>query len=146
MSAFRGKADMTLCGSPLSPSLLGVERTSPGALHMSAYDPKRTLDPFVTRPLPPCYIAPIRCLVLPLGGEHEAAQIHHAYRRCGGGGRVAARCACAAAGDAGNWVSQRRFCQGLYVTIVSLPQRAERSRLRRWPERDDRIPLGGEPN
>jgi len=27
MSAFGGKADMTVCGSPLSRSLLGVERT-----------------------------------------------------------------------------------------------------------------------
>jgi hypothetical protein len=40
---FGGKADMTLCGNPLLRSLLGVERTSPCALHMSAYDPKRTL-------------------------------------------------------------------------------------------------------
>src|SRR5262245_8857684 len=42
MSAFGGKADMTLCGIPLSRSLLGAKRTSPCALHMSAYDPKRT--------------------------------------------------------------------------------------------------------
>src|SRR5262245_50955456 len=43
MSAFEGKADMTVCGSPLSRSLLGVKRTSLFAAHMSAYDPKRTL-------------------------------------------------------------------------------------------------------
>src|SRR5262245_43582594 len=43
MSAFGGKADMTVCGSPLSWSLLGVKRTWPFALHMSAFDPKRTL-------------------------------------------------------------------------------------------------------
>jgi hypothetical protein len=42
MSAFGGKADMGYCGSPLSRSLLGVKRTSPFALHMSASDPKRT--------------------------------------------------------------------------------------------------------
>jgi hypothetical protein len=42
MSAFGGKADMTLCGNPLSRSLLGVKRTSLFATHMSAYDPKRT--------------------------------------------------------------------------------------------------------
>jgi hypothetical protein len=42
MSAFGGKADMTVCGNPLSRSLLGVKRTSPFALPMSAYDPKRT--------------------------------------------------------------------------------------------------------
>jgi hypothetical protein len=29
-------------GSPLSWSLLGLKRTWAGALHMSAYDPKRT--------------------------------------------------------------------------------------------------------
>jgi hypothetical protein len=40
--AFEGKADMTFCGSPLLPSLLGVKRTWPIALHMSAFDPKRT--------------------------------------------------------------------------------------------------------
>src|SRR5262245_45184389 len=43
MSAFRGKADMTGCGCPLSWSLLRVKRTSLVATHMSASDPKRTL-------------------------------------------------------------------------------------------------------
>src|SRR5262249_18366167 len=38
----RVKADMTFCGNPLSRSLLGVKRTWPVAVHMSAYDPKRT--------------------------------------------------------------------------------------------------------
>src|SRR4029453_8610238 len=42
MSAFGGKADITVCGNPLSRSLLGVKRTCPFALHMSAFDPKRT--------------------------------------------------------------------------------------------------------
>jgi hypothetical protein len=42
MSAFGGKADMTLCGNPLLRSLLGVKRTWACALHMSANDPKRT--------------------------------------------------------------------------------------------------------
>ena len=40
MSAFGGKADMIVCGSPLSWSLLGVKRTWPVALHESADDPK----------------------------------------------------------------------------------------------------------
>src|SRR5262245_12560866 len=44
MSAFGGEADMTICGSRLSWSLPGVKRTSSVALHMSAYDPKRTLS------------------------------------------------------------------------------------------------------
>jgi|SoiMethySBSTD1v2_1073268.scaffolds.fasta_scaffold1164739_2 hypothetical protein len=42
MSAIGGKEDMGLCGNPLSRSLSGVKRTCPFALHMSAYDPKRT--------------------------------------------------------------------------------------------------------
>jgi len=41
MSAFGGKADMTVCGNPLLRSLFGVKRTCPFALHMSAVDPKR---------------------------------------------------------------------------------------------------------
>jgi hypothetical protein len=48
MSAFGGKADMTICGNPLSRSLLGAKRTCPFALHMSANDPRLTL----TQPLP----------------------------------------------------------------------------------------------
>jgi hypothetical protein len=43
MSAFGGKADMTVYGNPLSRSQLGAKRTCPFALHMSANDPKRTL-------------------------------------------------------------------------------------------------------
>jgi hypothetical protein len=38
----RGKADTTLCESPLLQSLLGVKRTLLFAAHMSANDPKRT--------------------------------------------------------------------------------------------------------
>src|SRR4029453_10059828 len=49
MSAFGGKADMTFCGNSLSRSLLGAKRTCPFALHMSAYDPKRTLTRYVAR-------------------------------------------------------------------------------------------------
>src|SRR6188472_2503355 len=42
MSAFGGKADMTVCGNPLSWSQLGVKRTWLFALHMSAFDAKQT--------------------------------------------------------------------------------------------------------
>jgi hypothetical protein len=42
MSAFGGKADMTLCRNPILRSLLGLKRTCPCALHVSAHDPKRT--------------------------------------------------------------------------------------------------------
>jgi len=48
MSAFGAKADMTLCGNPLSRSLLGVKRTSLFAAHMSAFDPNRTSVPLST--------------------------------------------------------------------------------------------------
>jgi hypothetical protein len=44
MSASGGKADITFCGNTLSRSLLGVKRTSVVALHMSAFDPKRSQD------------------------------------------------------------------------------------------------------
>jgi hypothetical protein len=44
MSAFGGKADMTLCGNPLLQSQLGVKRTWAVAAHMPAFDPKRTFD------------------------------------------------------------------------------------------------------
>jgi hypothetical protein len=49
LSAFGGNADITVCGNPLSRSLLGAKRTCPFALHMSAFDPKRTcLDSVAT--------------------------------------------------------------------------------------------------
>src|SRR5215831_10349645 len=38
-----GKADMTVCGNPLSRALFGVKRTCASAVHMSAFDPKWTL-------------------------------------------------------------------------------------------------------
>jgi hypothetical protein len=46
MSAFGGKADMTLCENPLLRSLLGVKRTWFCAAHMSALDPKRNINPY----------------------------------------------------------------------------------------------------
>jgi hypothetical protein len=54
MSAFEGKADMTVCGNSLSWSLLGAKRTCPFALHMSANDPKRTSFWDYARLLPVC--------------------------------------------------------------------------------------------
>ena len=50
MSAFRGKADMTIWACLLLRSLSGVKRTWVGALHMSAYDPKRTFERPLTGP------------------------------------------------------------------------------------------------
>jgi hypothetical protein len=43
MSAFGRKPDMTLCGNPLSRSLLGAKRTCLFAARTSAFDPKRTV-------------------------------------------------------------------------------------------------------
>src|SRR5262249_59501072 len=71
MSAFGGKADMTVCGSPLSRSLLGVKQTSLFATHMSAFDPKRTsVGPRSTPSRASAQIATITCLSL--GGTNEA--------------------------------------------------------------------------
>jgi hypothetical protein len=50
MSAFGRKADMTVCGNPLSRSLLGVKRTWLVAAHMSAFDQKRTLTRGIFHP------------------------------------------------------------------------------------------------
>jgi len=62
MSAFGGKADMTVCGNPLSRSLLGVKRTCRFALHMSAFDPKRTSDRRRSGP-PPIVIGDVKVAV-----------------------------------------------------------------------------------
>src|SRR5262245_66638749 len=80
MSAFGGKADMAFCGGPLSRSLLGVKRTSGIALHMSAYDPKRTCG----EPLPELNCKLIRCLVLSLGGGNETVRFHKGHWRRSG--------------------------------------------------------------
>src|SRR5262245_19339830 len=77
MSAFGSKADMTVCGSPLSRSLLGVKRTCFCTLHMSAYDPKRTST--ATSKLPAQ--ASIMSFLEPRGRGNEAARVHHIVRR-----------------------------------------------------------------
>jgi hypothetical protein len=56
MSAFGGKADM------------------PFPLHMSAYDPKRTLAGLEPHPLSEDYRGLIRCPVLSLGGGNATAR------------------------------------------------------------------------
>src|SRR5262245_2995912 len=77
MSAFGGKADMVVCGCPLSRSLLGVKRTSPFALHMSASDPKRTL----LSPLLVCWFRAVRCLGLGASARRRLDEKPSAY--CG---------------------------------------------------------------
>jgi hypothetical protein len=48
-------------------------------------------------------------VILGVGGTHEAAQVHHASRRCCR--NVAARCACAATGDASDRIPQEHVSQ-----------------------------------
>ena len=55
-----------------------------------------------------------------LGGGHAAARVHHASRRCGG--CVAARGACAAAGDAGDRVSQPHAAQRRATVVAAFHQ------------------------
>jgi hypothetical protein len=70
-STHGGKADMTVCGSPLLRSLLGAKRTCPFSLHMSADDPKRTLG----RPLTRLALTATMPCVEFLGG-HETARVY----------------------------------------------------------------------
>jgi hypothetical protein len=95
---FRGKADMACCGNPLSRSLLGAKRTCPFALQMSANDPKRALmlqNHLSGCSLSVCSFATIRCPILTVRGDDEAARVHHASQLRGGD--LAARCPRAAA-------------------------------------------------
>src|SRR5215472_16943635 len=75
MSAFGGKADMTVCRSPLSRSLLGVKQTWASAVHESAFDPKRTWA------LPTLLHHPIRCSGLTIGGDDETPRVLLSCRR-----------------------------------------------------------------
>ena len=59
--------------------------------------------------------------------------------------RVAARGARAAAGAAGGRVYQRRVGRCRRALCGRVPQRPQRNRLRRRPERDGRVPLAGGP-
>src|SRR5262245_6208527 len=97
MSAFGGKADMTFVGSPLSRSLLGVKRTWVGALHMSAFDPKRTsLVPLTA--LLSTRKSWYGFLSRPQGQHNEAARFHYS---CRVGSLVPACGPCAAASRPG---------------------------------------------
>src|SRR5262245_888353 len=89
MSASGGKPDMTGCGSPLSQSLSGVKQTWVSALHMSAFDPKRTLVTSFG-----VWSGPIRYPLFSVGSDDETTRIHYA---CGWYcSHVAGRCYCTA--------------------------------------------------
>src|SRR5262249_14997878 len=77
------------------------------AVHESAYDPKRTL----TSSSRHFQLAGLtRYDALPRLWGNEATHIHQVARWCGG---VAARCARAAVGDAGDWVSPYRLIRSI---------------------------------
>src|SRR5262245_241788 len=105
------------CRKTQSMSLLGVKRTCPCALHVSAYDPKRTLRA-AQRPVPELtsgrmcarlslYYAP----VLSLGGGNEPARVHHPSRRHGC--RVADLCVRSTSEVADNRISRHGRSVGM---------------------------------
>ena len=77
------------------------------------------------------------------GDRMNAARVHHAARRRGGG--VAARGAGAAAGDAGDRVPQPGSSGADREQCDRISERSERDRLCREPECHNRISLGGGP-
>ncbi len=81
--------------------LSGVKRTCRFALHMSAFDPKRTLAPFQRDSL-----SRYDGRSLSVGATIETARVHHPSRWHGGS--VAVDDARAAASNAGDWVHPRR--------------------------------------
>src|SRR5215510_318644 len=109
---------MTVCGCLLLRSLLGVKRTSSAALHMSAYDPKRTWGATSNLPV---WTATMPWL-LGLEGGNEASRVHQSYRRCDH--RMAAGCTCAAA--TGGRLSRPYVNQGRRLLHSVVPQSAER--------------------
>src|SRR5262249_27463348 len=71
----------------------GVKRTWPIAVHMSACDPKRTLmlqNHLWECSLSVCSFSTIRCPILTVRDDDEAARVHHASQLRGGD--LAARC------------------------------------------------------
>src|SRR6476661_6402142 len=124
MSAFRSKTDITIAACPLLRSLLGVKRTWPVALHMSANDPKRT---FATP-----FRAPAFAITMPLsglGGGNEASPVPHAARRCGH--RFAVICGISAATNSTGRISEQRLARDLSLQCRLLPGGLGESRVRR---------------
>src|SRR5262245_4022158 len=136
MSAFGGKADMTIGTYPLLWSLSGVKQTSLVAAKMSAFDSKRTSAPSNARLN--LYSVPF----LSLGGGNETARFHIASRRYSSG--VAARRARAASWEAAdNWVLGRDYAVGGRPTVRRLRAATARTWLDRWSKRRDRGSVGG---
>src|SRR5262247_3498258 len=71
--------------------------------------------------------------------HHRTARIAGRTQRRGG---LAAHGACAAAADAGDRIHERALAGGFRAPRRGVPSRPEGGRLRRGPERCDRVPLG----
>src|SRR5262245_8336876 len=76
------------------------------------------------------------------GKPHRTTKILSHARR--GGGGVAAGGARAAAGAAGNWAPPDQITGRVDAFDIGVSTGTKRGRLRRGPERGDRIPLRGE--
>ena len=81
-----------------------------------------------------------KALGLEIPDKLLAPRVHHAARRRGR--CVAVRGARAAAGGAGDRLHERARAGGFRASACSVPPRLGRGRLRRRPERVDRVPLG----
>src|SRR5262249_16397560 len=81
-------------------SLLGVKRTCPFAMHMAAFDPKRTLAELHVRRCQCASLSRHDALVLSLGGGNETARVHYTSRQCG---YVATHSACATVGKTADY-------------------------------------------
>src|SRR5215831_1484467 len=124
MSAFGGKADMTFCGCLLLRSLLGVKRTWARAVHMSAFDPKRTK--YLFRPRVHLLRFGKKTIGL-VGGWFAQARFHQS--RGWLGIALAVHRASAAADDASRRISGRRKPGAVWSPLERLPPRPERNGL-----------------
>src|SRR5262249_45033937 len=110
------------CACPLP----GVKRTCRFALHMSAYDPKRTsVRPETAPSRAQAQIATITCLSL--GGDDEATPIHTFHRWRGSG--VSIRFTCAASSNARDRISRYEIAYCRRAVHCSISPRSQRSRL-----------------
>src|SRR6266404_7145029 len=123
-SAFRGKAE-NICSHRAFP-----------VLTPSGHRPYWVRD-FVQQVMT---IAVLGCFHASGGSANEASRFHRALEWCNGS--LAAPCTRATTGDAGDWLPRYRLARHGGVS-GGVPSGTERSRLRRGPERDDRLSLGG---
>jgi putative ABC transport system substrate-binding protein len=117
----------------------GPERP-PAAYASVAIDSPETFQPASTDRLPACYFHISTIFCPKLGEGNETARFRPRWR-CGG--RFAARCACAGSLQARHRVYERPLSGGFGECARGLSQGpAGGRRLRRWGERESRVPLG----